>query len=194
MDSPAGEVTQLLNAWCRGDSQALDQLAPLVESELRRVAQAYLNREAPGHTLQPTALINEAYLRLIEWKGAEWRNRAHFYAVAAKIMRRVLVNHAISRGSQKRGGDAVLVSLVDAESLAEQENAEIVALDAALNKLAQFDARKSQLVELRFFGGLTAEEAAEVLGSSVRSLNREWHLARAWLFRELRGQADPGGK
>jgi RNA polymerase sigma-70 factor (ECF subfamily) len=193
MDAPAGEVTQLLNAWCQGDARALDQLAPLVESELRRVAQAYLSREAPGHTLQPTALINEAYVRLIEWKTVEWRSRAHFYAVAAKIMRRVLVNHAVRSGSQKRGGDVVLVSLVEADSVADRENAEIVALDAALDRLAQFDPRKSQLVELRFFGGLTAEEAAEVMGSSLRSVNREWGLARAWLFRELGGESHSEG-
>jgi len=193
MDPPASEVTQLLNAWSHGDPQALDQLAPLVESELRRVAQAYLSREAPGHTLQPTALINEAYLRLIEWNSVEWRSRAHFYAVAAKMMRRVLVNHAVRRGSLKRGHDAVLVSLGQAESVADQENADILALDAALNRLAQFDARKSQLIELRFFGGLTAEEAAEVMGSSLRSVNREWSLARAWLLRELRGEPGPGG-
>jgi RNA polymerase sigma-70 factor (ECF subfamily) len=193
MDPPASEVTQLLNAWCQGDARALDQLAPLVESELRRVAQAYLSKEEPGHTLQPTALINEAYLRLIEWKTVAWRNRAHFYAVAAKMMRRVLVNHGVSRGSLKRGGDAVLVSLVEAESLTDQENAEIVALDAALDRLARFDPRKSQLVELRFFGGLTAEEAAEVMGSSLRTVNREWSLARAWLFRELQGASGPAG-
>src|SRR6185369_9400581 len=168
-------------------------LAPLVESELRRVAQAYLSREAPGHTLQPTALINEAYLRLIEWQTVEWRSRAHFYAVAAKMMRRVLVTHAIRTGSLKRGGDAVLVSLVEADSVADRENADIVALDAALEKLARFDPRKSQLVELRFFGGLTAEEAAEVMGSSLRSVNREWSVARAWLFRELRGEPGPHG-
>ena len=191
MDAPDSEVTQLLNAWCQGDAGALDQLAPLVESELRRVAQAYLSREAPGHTLQLTALINEAYLRLIEWKTVEWRSRAHFYAVAAKMMRRVLVNHAVRSGSLKRGGDAVLVSLVEANSVANQENADIVALDAALERLAQFDPRKSQLVELRFFGGLTAEEAAEVMGSSLRSVNREWSLARAWLFRELGGDTPP---
>jgi RNA polymerase sigma-70 factor (ECF subfamily) len=193
MDPPASELTQLLNAWCQGDARALDQLAPLVESELRRVARAYLSKEEPGHTLQPTALINEAYLRLIEWKTVEWRNRAHFYAVAAKMMRRVLVSHAVSRGSLKRGGDAVLVSLVEAESLTDQENAEIVALDAALDRLARFDPRKSQLVELRFFGGLTAEEAAEVMGSSLRTVNREWSLARAWLFRELQGETGPAG-
>jgi RNA polymerase sigma factor (TIGR02999 family) len=192
MSHPPTEVTQLLNAWCRGDAQALDRLAPLVETELRRVAKAYLSRESPGHTLQPTALINEAYLRLIEWKTIEWRSRAHFYAVAAKMMRRVLVSHAIGRDSLKRGGDTVLVSLVEAEFVADREDAEIVALDAALEKLAQFDPRKSQLVELRFFGGLTAEETAEVMGSSLRSVNREWSLARAWLFRELRGE--PGDR
>ena len=191
MDTPANEVTQLLNAWSKGEARALDQLAPLVESELRRVAQAYLSREGPGHTLQPTALINEAYLRLIEWKTVEWRSRVHFYAVAAKMMRRILVNHALGRASLKRGGDAVLVSLAEAESVADQENADIVALDDALNRLAKFDARKSLLVELRFFGGLTAEEAADVMGSSLRSVNRQWSLARAWLFRELRGEAGP---
>src|SRR4051812_34075508 len=142
MNSPGSEVTQLLNAWSHGEPRALDQLAPLVESELRRVAQAYLSREGPGHTLQPTALINEAYLRLIEWNSVEWRSRVHFYAVAAKMMRRVLVNHALRRGSLKRGRDTVLVSLVEAESVADQENADILALDAALDRLAQFDARK----------------------------------------------------
>lgn len=185
---PPSEVTRLLNAWRAGSDSALDELAPLVEAELRRVAQAYLKKESPGHTLQPTALINEAYVRLIEWKTVSWQNRAHFYAVAAKMMRRILVNHAISRGSRKRGGDAVLVSLCEADQLMDSANAEIVALDAALNKLARFDMRKSQLVELRFFGGFSAEEAAEVMGTSLSTLNREWGLARAWLFRELRGE------
>ena len=188
MDGPASDVTLLLNAWCQGDAQALDQLAPLVEAELRRVAQAYLNREEPGHTLQPTALINEAYLRLLEWKTVEWRNRAHFYAVAAKMMRRVLVSHAVRSGTLKRGRDVVLVSLIEADSVTDQENADIIALDAALERLAGFDSRKSQIIELRFFGGLTAEETAEVMGSSLRSINREWSLARAWLFRELRAK------
>ena len=191
MNPPASEITQLLNAWRQGDEKALDRLAPLVESELHRVAQAYLSREAPGHTLQPTALINEAYVRLIEWKGVAWQNRAHFYAVAAKMMRRVLVRHALAHGRLKRGGQTVLVSLVEAESVADEQNAEIVALDAALERLARFDPPKSQLVELRFFGGLTAEEAAEVMGSSLRTVNREWSVARAWLFRELRGEPGP---
>lgn len=188
MNPSAGEVTQLLNAWCNGETAALDRLAPLVESELRRVARAYLSRERPGHTLQPTALINEAYLRLIEWNNVGWRNRAHFYAVAAKMMRRVLVNQAISRSRSKRGGSAVLVSLTAAGE-AHDRTADIVALDEALSMLARVDDRKSRLVELRFFGGLTAEETAVVMGISVRTVHREWDLARAWLFRELRGTA-----
>lgn len=187
MTPPSNEVTQLLNAWCQGDAQALAQLAPIVESELRKVARAYLSKEAPGHTLQPTALINEAYLRLIEWPNAQWQGRAHFYAVASKLMRRVLVNHAESRGAQKRGGSAVLVSLAEAAQAVQSPSADILDLDAALEKLARFDPRKSQLVELRFFGGLSAEETAAVVGSSLRTVNREWSLARAWLFRELRG-------
>src|SRR5947209_15889007 len=164
MSHPSSEVTQLLNGWCRGDAQALDRLAPLVETELRRLAQAYLSREGPGHTLQPTALINEAYLRLIEWKTVAWQNRAHFYAVAAKMMRRVLVNHAVAHGRLKRGGGAVLVSLVEADAVADRTDTDILALDAALDRLARFDSRKCQLVELRFFAGLTAPEAAEVMG------------------------------
>jgi RNA polymerase sigma factor (TIGR02999 family) len=188
MHPPAGEVTQLLNAWCNGDTAALDRLAPIVDSELRRVARVYLGREEAGQILQPTALINEAYLRLIEWKTLGWQNRAHFYAVAAKMMRRILVNQAISRRRRKRGGSAVQVSLVAADE-APKRTADIVALDDALMMLARVDERKSRLVELRFFAGLTAEETAEVLGISVRTVHREWDLARAWLFRELRGRS-----
>jgi RNA polymerase sigma-70 factor (ECF subfamily) len=185
MQPHATEVTQFLNAWCKGDQDALEQLAPVVESELRRLARRYLCKEAAGNTLQPTALVNEAYLRLIEWNTVEWQNRAHFYAVAAKIMRRVLVNYAIARRRQKRGGDdVVLVSLAEAGGLPDR-SAEIVALDEALKSLARFDDRKSRVVELRFFGGLNAEETAEVLGISSRTVHREWDLARAWLFREL---------
>jgi RNA polymerase sigma-70 factor, ECF subfamily len=143
-------------------------------------------QEAAGHTLQPTALINEAYLRLIEWNTVEWQGRAHFYAVAAKMMRRVLVNQAIARTRRKRGGSAILVSLTDAGGVSDR-SADIAALDEALIALAKIDTRKSELVELRFFGGLTAEETAQVLGISVRTVHREWDLARAWLFRELRG-------
>ena len=182
------EVTQLLKAWCNGDNAALDQLAPVVESELRRIARRYLSQERPGHTLQPTALINEVYLRLIEWDRVEWQSRAHFYAAAAKMMRRILVNHGVARGRQKRGGDALLVSLTEAGT-AEDRTADVVALDEALIGLEKLDPRKCRLVELRFFGGLTAEETAEVLGISLRTVHREWDLARAWLFRQLSGPA-----
>lgn len=190
MGPPENEVTLLLKAWCKGDEKALEQLAPLVESELRHVARAYLRKESPGHTLQPTALINEVYLRLIAWNSASWQNRAHFFAVSAKIMRRVLVNRAIAQGRQKRGGSAILVSLTAAGGEPER-SVGLEALDEALGALEEFDSRKSQLVELRFFGGLTAEETAEVLGISVRTVHREWDLARAWLFRELRGKESP---
>jgi len=184
--SPAGEVTQLLNAWCSGDGGALERLAPVIEAELRRLARHYLSREQSRHMLQPTALVNEAYIRLIDWNAVEWQNRAHFYAVAAKIMRRILVNQAISRARQKRGGSAVLVSLNAADEVAAR-TADLLALDEALIALARIDARRSELVELRFFAGLTAEETAQVLGVSARTVHREWDLARAWLFRELRG-------
>ncbi|MBV8867273.1 MAG: sigma-70 family RNA polymerase sigma factor [Acidobacteriaceae bacterium] len=180
-----GEITRLLNSWCRGDKHALERLAPVVEAELRRLARVYLSKEGAGNILQPTALVNEAYLRLIEWNTVEWHNRAHFYAVAAKIMRRVLVNQAIAQRREKRGGRAVLVSLSDAGAVAER-SADLMALDEALNSLARFDDRKSRIVELRFFAGLNADETAEVLGVSARTVHREWDLARAWLFRELR--------
>ena len=185
MPGDAGEVTVWLNAWSKGDATALERLAPAVESELRRLARAYLRSEEPGHTLQPTALINEAYLRLIQWKTVGWQDRAHFFAVAAKIMRRVLVNQAVQRRAQKRGGSAVMVALSEAGDVTHQP-ADLAALDEALNALAKMDARKSQLVELRFFGGLTVEETAAVLGISERTVHRQWDLARAWLFRELR--------
>jgi RNA polymerase sigma-70 factor, ECF subfamily len=181
----AGEVTLWLKAWCRGDNSALERLAPVVEHELRSIARAYLNREGSGHTLQPTALINEAYLRLLEWEKVEWQDRAHFLAVAAKMMRRVLVNHAVARSSQKRGGDAIQVSIGEADSVPDKRH-DLIALDEALAQLAEIDPRKSQLVELRYFGGLTMEETAEVLKVSVRTVHREWDIARAWLFRALR--------
>jgi RNA polymerase sigma-70 factor, ECF subfamily len=186
MQPETGEVTRLLKAWCKGDARALEQLAPLVEQELRRLARVYLSREKTGHMLQPTALINEAYLRLLEWNSVEWQDRAHFLAVAAKMMRRILVNHAVARNRRKRGGEAVLVSLAQADGVPERTE-DLVALDEALTTLTQMDERKGRLVELRFFGGLTAEEAAEVLGISLRTVHREWDLARAWLFRTLHG-------
>ena len=187
MPPSASEVTRLLCAWCKGDSSALEQLAPVVESELRRLARTYMRKEPLGHTLQPTALINEAYVRLIEWQGVEWQNRAHFFSVASTMMRRILVNQAAARNAQKRGGgSAVLVSLTEAGGVLHRA-ADLAALDEALVELAKIDDRKSRLVELRYFGGLTAEETAEVLGISLRTIHREWDLARAWLFRELRG-------
>jgi len=184
MQEPPGEVTRLLKAWCRGDTLALERLAPMVEEELRRLARVYLHRESAGHTLQPTALVNEAYVRMLDWNAVEWRDRAHFLAVAAKMMRRILVSHAIARRTQKRGGSAVLVSLTEADS-APARTQDMIALDEALLALAKLDERKSRLVELRYFGGLTSDEAAEVLGISPRTADREWELARAWLFRAL---------
>jgi RNA polymerase sigma factor (TIGR02999 family) len=183
-DDLQGEVTRLLKAWCHGDARALERLAPMVEQELRRIASRYLRRESAGHTLQPTALVNEAYLRLLNWNTVEWRDRSHFLAVAAKMMRRILVNHAIARQSQKRGSSAVMVSLMEADSVPARTH-DLIALDEALVALAKLDERKSRLVELRYFGGLTSEEAAEVLGISPRTANREWDLARVWLFRVL---------
>jgi RNA polymerase sigma factor (TIGR02999 family) len=179
-----GDVTRLLKAWCEGDARALDQLTPMVEHELRRIASHYLRRESAGHTLQPTALVNEAYLRLLDWNNVEWRDRSHFLAVAAKMMRLILVNHAIGRQSQKRGTSAVMVSLSEADTVPARTH-DLIALHEALVALAKLDERKSRLVELRYFGGLTSEEAAEVLGISPRTANREWDLARAWLFRAL---------
>jgi RNA polymerase sigma factor (TIGR02999 family) len=183
-DSP-GEVTRLLKAWSQGDAGALERLAAAVEDELRRLARIYLRREAAGHTLQPTALINEAYVRLLDWNEVEWQGRAQFFAVASKMMRRILVSHAVARGRQKRGGSAIQVSLSEAAS-SPGRTAELIALDEALLALAKLDERKCRLIELRYFGGLTAEETAEVMGISLRTVHREWDLARSWLWRELR--------
>ncbi len=188
MDQSSNNVTQLLKAWGAGDERALEELATVVESELRRLARIYLSKET-SNTLQPTALMNEVYLRLMNW-NADWQNRTHFFAVASKIMRQVLVNRAIARSRQKRGGNAVLVSLSGADHLP-QQSADVLALDEALAALEKIDSRKGRVVELRFFGGLTAEETAEVLGISMRTVHREWDLARTWLFRELRGPAAP---
>jgi RNA polymerase sigma factor (TIGR02999 family) len=181
----SGEVTRLLKAWSHGDAGALERLAPAVEDELRRVARVYLRKEVAGHTLQPTALINEAYVRLLDWNAVEWQGRAHFYAIAAKMMRRVLVNHAVARSRKRRGGSAIQVTLSEAEAVPAR-TADLIALDEALLVLAKLDERKCRLIELRYFGGLTAEEAGEVMGISLRTVHREWDLARAWLWRELR--------
>ena len=186
MDRPSQhELTQLLLAWSDGDEAALAKLTPLVEAELHRLARRYMGQERPGHTLQTTALVNEAYLKLIDWKTVQWQNRAHFFGVSASLMRRILVDHARRRHYAKRGGGALKVSLEEAGVVAQDRGAELVALDDALTSLGELDPRKSQIVELRFFGGLSVEETAEVLKVSARTVMREWSLAQAWLYREL---------
>lgn len=184
-DKTNNRVTQLLKAWSDGDAIALEQLIPLVYDELYRLARGYMNREMAGHTLQVTALVNEAYLRLVNWKEARWENRAHFFGVAAQLMRRILVDFARARNYEKRGGGAALLALDEANALPIQPDADFIALDDALKSLDELDQRKSRIVELRFFGGLSVEEIAEVLKISERTVMREWSLARAWLFREL---------
>jgi RNA polymerase sigma factor (TIGR02999 family) len=179
------EITQLLVAWGDGDQSALEELAPLVQSELHRLAHHYMGRERPGHTLQTSALVNEAYLRLIDWKAVRWQNRAHFFAVSAQLMRRILVDFARGRQNLKRGGDALRVSLSEAADFPVERGSDLVALDEALMGLAEVDQRKSQVVEMRFFGGLSIKEAAEVLNVSEETVMRDWRLAKVWLLREL---------
>ncbi len=181
------EVTQLLKAWNDGDDLAFTQLVPLVQAELHRLAQNYLGHERPGHVLQTTALVNEAWLRLIDWQNVSWQNRAHFYGAAAQIMRRILVDEARHRQRQRHGGGRLQVSLTQAKDISQEKNTDLVALDDALNSLAELDLRKSQIVELRFFGGLSVEETAEVMKISARTVAREWVVAQAWLFRALNG-------
>ncbi|HKR60729.1 MAG TPA: sigma-70 family RNA polymerase sigma factor [Pyrinomonadaceae bacterium] len=182
------EVTQLLVAWGNGDRAARDELMPLVYDELRRLAHRYMGRERPDHTLQTSALVNEAFIRLIDQKDVRWQNRAHFFGIAAQMMRRILVDHARKRGFAKRGGDQHAVPLEEVMIVSPQRAAEVVALDDALNSLAELDPRKSQIIELRFFGGLSIEETAEVLGVSPGTVMRDWTFARAWLRREITGQ------
>lgn len=178
------EVTRLLIDWGNGDQAALDELIPLVYDELRRLARRYMRRESQDHTLQTSALVNEAYLRLVDQKSVKWQNRAHFFGVAAQMMRRILVDHARSRLRAKRGGGAQMVSLAD-EAVMYQEVAEVIALDDALNNLAELDPRKSQIVEMKFFGGLTNEDVAEVLKVTTRTVEREWRKAKAWLHHAI---------
>ena len=181
------QLTQLLQSWSEGNQEALDKLAPLVYDELHRLARHYMRGERMGHTLQTTELVNEAYVRLIDWKNVRWQNRAHFFGVAAQMMRRILVDVARSRRFAKRGGDACRVSLSEAASVSSERGEDFIALDEALQSLAAIDERKSRIVELRFFGGLSVEETAEVLKISPRTVMREWNLAQAWLYRELGG-------
>ena len=178
------DVTQLLQAWSRGDSTALEKLTPLVYNELHRLAHHYMSYENPGHTLQTTALVNEAYLRLVS-NQASWQNRAHFFAISAQLMRQILVDFARSRRRQKRGGGLEPVSLEEALVLSDEREPDLVALDEALRALAAIDPQKSQVVELRFFGGLSVEETAGVLKVSAEKIRRDWNLARTWLYREL---------
>ena len=181
------EVTQLLLAWSDGDEAALETLTPLVYRELHRLARSYMRRETPGHTLQTTALVNEAYLRLIDEPHVHWRNRSHFFALSAKLMRRILVDFARSRRSQKRGGTERPVSFEESAIVSPQRSADILALDEAMKKLAAVDPRKSQIVELRFFGGLTVEETAEVLKIAHSTVYHDYDLAKLWLLREIGG-------
>lgn len=178
-------VTQLLHAWRAGDQAALDQLLPLVQSELHSLAQRMMNRENPGHTWQTTELVHEAYLRLAGQHETVWQDRAHFFAVAAQVMRHLLVDHARARLIDKRGGGMLLVTLDEHTVAAPERSAELLALDEALDRLAVFDARKSRIVELRYFGGLTVEEVAEVLGIAAITVKREWARAKLWLQREM---------
>lgn len=178
-------ITQLLVAWSGGDEAALEELTPLVYAELHRLARHYMSRERSGHVLQTSALVNEAYLRLIDWKSVRWQNRAHFFAVSAQLMRRILVDFARSHAYAKRGGGARPVPLEEVAVVSRERGADLVALDEALIALSALSPRQSEVVELRFFGGLSIEEIAEVLGVSPGTVRRDWSLARAWLHREL---------
>ena len=182
------EVTQLLKDWSGGDEGALGKLIPLVQPELHRLAHHYMSRERAGHTLQTTALLNEAYLQLVDDPKRNWQNRTHFMAAAAQLMRRIIVDYARERRSLKRGGGALKVSLDEAALVTEKQSEELLALDEALERLEVQDPRKSQIVELRYFGGLTVEETAEFLKLSHRTVKREWRMAKAWLYRALSGE------
>jgi len=185
MDPSQHEVTQMLVAWSNGDQDVRDELMSVVYQELHRLAHHYMKRESPGHTLQTSALVNEAFLRLIDQRNVQWRNRAHFFGIAAQMMRRILVDYARQRRYAKRGGDARQVTLNDDLIVTDQRSADIVALDEALIELANIDDRKSKVVELRFFGGLSIEETAEVLAVSPGTVMRDWTLAKAWLKRAM---------
>lgn len=178
-------MSQLLVAWSSGDQSALEELMPLVYEELRRLAHHYIRRERPGHTLQTSGLVNEAYLRLVDQTNIQWQNRAHFFGIAARLMRQILVDYARRQRYAKRGGDARRLSLDEALIISKERAADVVALDDALKTLAEIDSRQSQIVELRFFGGLSIEETAEVLSVSAGTVMRDWTLAKAWLRREL---------
>jgi len=183
--SGSSQVTELLRAWAAGDGAALDTLVPLVEAELRRLARRYMARERRDHTLQTTALVHEAFIRLAGAQHLDWHDRAHFIGIAARLMRRVLVDHARERAVQKRGGGAFKVSLDEGMAVSPAPNLDLLALDRALEALAVVDPRKCQVIDMRFFGGLTVEETADVLGVSPDTVRRDWRLAKLWLLREI---------
>jgi RNA polymerase sigma factor (TIGR02999 family) len=189
LSSQPSDVTLLLQAWSQGDREALDRLMPLVYAELKRMAHRYLARERVGHGLQTTALVHEAYLKLVDQSRAQWQNRAQFFGVAAQLMRRILVDHARARDAAKRGAGHSPVSLDEAPTVAATPEQDLVGLDAALTRLSELDPRQGRIVELRFFGGLSVDEAAEVLSLSPATIKREWAMAKAWLYRELGGTA-----
>ncbi|HEY9405336.1 MAG TPA: sigma-70 family RNA polymerase sigma factor [Pyrinomonadaceae bacterium] len=189
-DSPPRDVTALLLSWSAGDEGAAAALMPLVYDELRRLARNYLRRERPDHTLEPTALVNEAYLRIVDQRRVSLQNRAQFFGLAAQLMRHILVDHARTRGAEKRGGLQPRLSLDEARVMIEDRAAGVVALDEALKRLAAVDPRKSQIVEMRFFGGLSVEETAGALGISAKTVKRDWRNAKMWLHRELSGDAE----
>lgn len=189
--TPSSNATELLHAWSNGDQSAFEELVPLVYQELRILAERYMRHERPDHTLQATALVNEAYVRLIDVNRIQWQSRTHFLAMAAQTMRRILVEFARQRHRQKRGGGAMRVTLSDAEGIAHESGLDVVALNDALSALATFDPRMSQVVELRFFAGLTVQETADVLNVSPETVMRDWKTAKAWLLRELNPSVSP---
>ena len=186
---PSDPVTHLLVQWGRGDRGCLDQLLPLVQDELRRIARRYMRMESPGHTLQTTALVNEAYLRLVDQSRVNWQNRAHFFSIAAQLMRRILVDHARKSHRQKRGGELCHLPLIEELAFSPGKSATLIALDEALTELARFDARKARVVELRYFGGMTVEETAEVVGVHPNTIIRDWEMAKRWLKNEISPKA-----
>lgn len=192
MDVPASnQITEQLIAWSHGDQSALAEIAPVVYRELRQMANRFLRHEAAGHTLQPTALVHEAWLRLTDQTRVNWQNRAQFFGIAAQMMRRILVDHAKTKYREKRGGDAIKLSLDDIINLSSERAADLVALDEALDALNNFDSRKCSVVELRYFGGLSVKETAEVLDVSADTVMRDWKLAKAWLYQQLNQNRDP---
>jgi RNA polymerase sigma factor (TIGR02999 family) len=185
MKQDPDEITRLLVAWRNGETNALDDLMPLVHRELKRIARNFMRRQRVGHTLQTTALVNEAFVRLVDSDKVNWQDRSHFFAMSAQLMRRVLVDAARRKNSEKRGGERVQVTLADDMKATERDQVDVVAIDEALRKLAELNPRHGQIVELRYFGGLTEEEIAETLNISARTVRRDWNVARAWLYREL---------